>query len=109
MYSPGYITSNALRFLDHEWIDLPALKLFLDTPAASDVTTSMHPDLSPADRRLLDSLSVREVFDFRSYVCSLVLFHAKADLGTNARFIPPLTSHVMHTNSSTSNGLIPNF
>ncbi|KAJ7733395.1 hypothetical protein DFH07DRAFT_780616 [Mycena maculata] len=25
MYTPAYITSNAGRFLDHEWIDLPGM------------------------------------------------------------------------------------
>ncbi|KAJ6606762.1 hypothetical protein B0H10DRAFT_1956851 [Mycena sp. CBHHK59/15] len=29
MYTPAYITSNAGRFLDQEWIDVPTLKQFL--------------------------------------------------------------------------------
>ncbi|KAJ7792780.1 hypothetical protein B0H13DRAFT_2393893 [Mycena leptocephala] len=32
MYTPGFLVSNASRFLDHEWVDLPALKYFLGYP-----------------------------------------------------------------------------
>ncbi|KAJ7720978.1 hypothetical protein DFH07DRAFT_972444 [Mycena maculata] len=33
MFTPSYITSNAGRFLDHEWIDIPALREFLGNSA----------------------------------------------------------------------------
>ncbi|KAJ7867199.1 hypothetical protein B0H14DRAFT_2572957 [Mycena olivaceomarginata] len=69
MYSPLYITSNAAGFLCHEWIDLPALKGFLASSAtAADSNTSTRPDVSPADKSFLDSLSVAELNAFRSYV-----------------------------------------
>ncbi|KAJ7845548.1 hypothetical protein B0H14DRAFT_3139049 [Mycena olivaceomarginata] len=71
MYSPLYITSNAAGFLCHEWIDLPALKGFLASSAtAADSNASTRPDVSPADKSFLDSLSVAELNAFRSYVYS---------------------------------------
>ncbi|KAJ7818916.1 hypothetical protein B0H14DRAFT_3738463 [Mycena olivaceomarginata] len=71
MYSLLYITSNAAGFLCHEWIDLPALKGFLASSAtAADSNASTRPDVSPADKSFLDSLSVAELNAFRSYVYS---------------------------------------
>jgi hypothetical protein len=61
---------NASRFLDHEWIDLPALEAFLEKSATGDLNTSMRTDLSASDRRLLDTFSVREVTAFRNHVRS---------------------------------------
>ncbi|KAJ6562062.1 hypothetical protein B0H19DRAFT_1068746 [Mycena capillaripes] len=29
IYNPGYITSNANRFFDHEWLDVPFVKIFV--------------------------------------------------------------------------------
>ncbi|KAJ7848455.1 hypothetical protein B0H14DRAFT_2767746, partial [Mycena olivaceomarginata] len=78
MYSPLYITSNAAGFLCHEWIDLPALKGFLASSAtAADSNASTRPDVSPADKSFLDSLSVAELNAFRSYVCGYSPFPAK--------------------------------
>ncbi|KAJ7831666.1 hypothetical protein B0H13DRAFT_2289225 [Mycena leptocephala] len=60
IYTPGFLVSNASRFLDHEWVDLPALKYFLGTPATCDPNAaSTRTDLSAADRCLLDTISVR--------------------------------------------------
>ena len=60
MYTPGFLVSNASRFLDYKWVDLPVLKYFLETPATYDPnTTSTRTGLSAADRRLLDPISVR--------------------------------------------------
>jgi hypothetical protein len=70
MYAPGFIVSNASRFLDHEWIDLPVLEAFLEKAAASDLNASARTDLRAADRCLLDTLSVREVTAFRNHVRS---------------------------------------
>ncbi|KAJ7898023.1 hypothetical protein B0H14DRAFT_3424883 [Mycena olivaceomarginata] len=71
MYSPLYITSNAAGFLCHEWIDLPALKGFLASSAtAADSNASTRPDVSPADKSFLDSLSAAELNAFRIYVYS---------------------------------------
>ncbi|KAJ7925365.1 hypothetical protein B0H13DRAFT_2570993 [Mycena leptocephala] len=70
VYTPSFLMSNASRFLDHEWIDLLALEAFLEKAATGDLNASTRTDLSPADRRLLDTLSVREdsyantAFDF---------------------------------------------
>ncbi|KAJ7869253.1 hypothetical protein B0H13DRAFT_2280827 [Mycena leptocephala] len=69
MYTPGFLVSNASRFLDHEWVDLPTLKYFLETPATYDPNAaSTRTDLSAADRCLLDTISVRELTAFRNYV-----------------------------------------
>jgi hypothetical protein len=62
--------SNASRFLDHEWIDLLALEAFLEKAATGDLNASTRTDLSPADRRLLDTLSVWEATAFRDHVRS---------------------------------------
>jgi hypothetical protein len=66
MYAPSFIMSNASRFLDHEWIDLP----FLEKAATGDLNASTRTDLSAADRRLLDTISVREANAFRNHVRS---------------------------------------
>ncbi|KAJ7867305.1 hypothetical protein B0H13DRAFT_2281228 [Mycena leptocephala] len=69
MYTPGFLVSNSSRFLDHEWVDLPALKYFLETPATYDPNAaSTRTDLSAADRCLLDTISVRELTAFRNHV-----------------------------------------
>ncbi|KAJ7817665.1 hypothetical protein B0H13DRAFT_2683091 [Mycena leptocephala] len=46
MYTPGFLVSNASRFLDHEWVDLPALKYFLETPALMIRTPPQHGQIS---------------------------------------------------------------
>jgi hypothetical protein len=59
MYTPGFLVSNASRFLDHKWVDLPMLKYFLETPATYDPdAASTRTDLSAADRHLLELQSV---------------------------------------------------
>jgi hypothetical protein len=70
MYAPSFIMSNASRFLDHEWIDLPVLDAFLEKAATGDLNASTRTDLSAADRRLLDTISVREANAFRNHVRS---------------------------------------
>lgn len=70
MYTPSFLMSNASRFLDHEWIDLLALEAFLEKAATGDLNTSTRTDLSQADRRLLDTLSVQEATAFRDHVRS---------------------------------------
>ncbi|KAJ7815126.1 hypothetical protein B0H13DRAFT_2293478 [Mycena leptocephala] len=47
-----FLSSNASRFLDHEWVDLLALEAFLEKAATGDLNASTRTDLSPADRRL---------------------------------------------------------
>jgi hypothetical protein len=46
MYTPGFLISNASRFLNHEWVDLPALKYFLETPALMIRTPPQHGQIS---------------------------------------------------------------
>ncbi|KAJ7450993.1 hypothetical protein B0H11DRAFT_2246571 [Mycena galericulata] len=49
MFTPSYITSNAGRFLDHEWIDIPALREFLGNSApeaGSDASSTRSTRLS---------------------------------------------------------------
>jgi hypothetical protein len=35
MFSPIYVAANIRRFLDHEWIDIPILKQYLDQNTGS--------------------------------------------------------------------------
>ncbi|KAJ7834316.1 hypothetical protein B0H13DRAFT_2678663 [Mycena leptocephala] len=67
-YTPSFLMSNASRFLDHKWIDLLALEAFLEKAATGDLNASRRTDLSPADRRLLDTLSVRKATAFRDHI-----------------------------------------
>ncbi|KAJ7434886.1 hypothetical protein B0H11DRAFT_2369439 [Mycena galericulata] len=49
MFTPSYITSNAGRFLDHKWIDIPALREFLGNSApeaGSDASSTRSTRLS---------------------------------------------------------------
>ncbi|KAJ7484769.1 hypothetical protein B0H11DRAFT_2279492 [Mycena galericulata] len=49
MFTPSYITLNAGRFLDHEWIDIPALREFLGNSApeaGSDASSTRSTRLS---------------------------------------------------------------
>ncbi|KAJ7856731.1 hypothetical protein B0H14DRAFT_3642010 [Mycena olivaceomarginata] len=55
-------------FAGHEWIDIPVFKDSSNiwvgtTPAARDLGASTRPELTPADRRLLDSLSCPRLSD----------------------------------------------
>ncbi|KAJ6563900.1 hypothetical protein B0H19DRAFT_1258424 [Mycena capillaripes] len=60
MYNPGYITSNANRFFDHEGIEVPFVKILLaknvsGTPHVTSVTRQ------PADQELVYGLSARQM------------------------------------------------
>ncbi|KAJ7812281.1 hypothetical protein B0H13DRAFT_2294411 [Mycena leptocephala] len=76
MYPPRFshvqcVSLPRVQDLDHECIDLPVLEAFLEKVATGDLNASTRTDLSAADRRLLDTLSVREATAFRNHMHTL--------------------------------------
>ncbi|KAJ6545260.1 hypothetical protein B0H19DRAFT_1266719 [Mycena capillaripes] len=67
IYNPGYRTSNANRFLDYEWIDVPSVKIFL-AENASGTPPIASATRQPADQELVYGLSARQVIEFRSFM-----------------------------------------
>ncbi|KAJ7741883.1 hypothetical protein B0H16DRAFT_1728403 [Mycena metata] len=66
------MTSHAGQFLNHDWVDVPGIKDYLNhsASAAAAGAFSTRPNASPEEQVLVDGLSVREVTNFRNYVYS---------------------------------------
>ncbi|KAJ7701299.1 hypothetical protein B0H16DRAFT_1833555 [Mycena metata] len=63
------ITSHAGQFLNHDWVDVPGIKDYLNHSASAGAF-STRPNASPEVQVLVDGLSVREVTNFRNYLYS---------------------------------------
>ncbi|KAJ7455399.1 hypothetical protein FB451DRAFT_1184196 [Mycena latifolia] len=52
MYTPVYIAANATQFLDHDWVDIPALKKYLrlDENASQDASSTRSIPVSDSVR-----------------------------------------------------------
>ncbi|KAJ7166137.1 hypothetical protein C8R46DRAFT_997239 [Mycena filopes] len=45
-FTPAYIALNPAKFLDHDWVNLPDLKLYLGAVSASDASSTAQPTRS---------------------------------------------------------------
>ncbi|KAJ7175577.1 hypothetical protein C8R46DRAFT_1214047 [Mycena filopes] len=74
-YSPAFLASCPHQFLDHRWVDVPALKDFIAQNASAVGQVSTRPTMSPTDQELVDG---RSLMDFRTY------FYSPAFIASNA-------------------------
>ncbi|KAF7378234.1 hypothetical protein MSAN_00248300 [Mycena sanguinolenta] len=71
LFSSTYITHNASRFLDTAWVDIALLRDYLkqsSQTSASDTPSATR--FSTADQQYLNTLSNRQLRDFREYLFS---------------------------------------
>ncbi|KAJ6471012.1 hypothetical protein C8R45DRAFT_1165737 [Mycena sanguinolenta] len=79
LFSSTYITRNASKFLNTEWVDIALLRDYLEQSSQNSASNASATRFSGDDQQYLDALSNRQLRDFREYLFSAAFIQQNAN------------------------------